>query len=228
MTTPRIVITAAGAVCSGGKTPGDILAGVRAGTSTIAPIQQWDTTGWPTTMAGEIANFNAREMVDDRKLHKLIRRTDLLGPLCRGQGDRRRRRGRAPRHAGARCRSGVQRPHRRLRRIGQRQLREPVRLLSAAGCREGQPARVRARTGQHGQSDVAAAFTAQQRAGPHRHQVRPQGQQRVHHQPQLQRLARGDRRHGSAAQRRSGPRRRGRATTRRSSHRWCCTTIGSG
>ena len=85
MTVPRIVITATGAVCSGGKTPRDILAGVREGKSTIAPIQQWDTTGWPTTMAGEIANFNAREMVDDRKLHKLIRRTDLLGLYAAGK-----------------------------------------------------------------------------------------------------------------------------------------------
>ena len=81
----RIVITATGAVCSGGKSPRDILAGVRAGTSTIAPIQQWDVSGWPTTMAGEIADFNAREMVDDRKLHKLIRRTDLLGLYAAGK-----------------------------------------------------------------------------------------------------------------------------------------------
>ena len=85
MSAPRIVITATGAVCSGGRNASDILAGVRAGTSTIAPIRQWDVTGWPTTMAGEIANFNAREMVDDRKLHKLIRRTDLLGLYAAGK-----------------------------------------------------------------------------------------------------------------------------------------------
>ncbi len=85
MNTPRIVITATGAVCSSGRNPRDILAGVRAGASTIARIQQWDVTGWPTTTAGEIANFNAREMVDDRKLHKLIRRTDLLGLYAAGR-----------------------------------------------------------------------------------------------------------------------------------------------
>jgi 3-oxoacyl-[acyl-carrier-protein] synthase I len=85
MSAPRIVITATGAVCSSGKNPRDILAGVRAGTSTIVPIQQWDVTGWPVTMAGEIADFNAREMVDDRKLHKLIRRTDLLGLYAAGK-----------------------------------------------------------------------------------------------------------------------------------------------
>ena len=85
MSADRIVITATGAVCSGGKSPAEILAAVRAGTSSIAPIQQWDVTGWPTTMAGEIANFNAREMVEDRKLHKLIRRTDLLGLYAAGK-----------------------------------------------------------------------------------------------------------------------------------------------
>jgi len=84
MTAPRIVITATGAVCSGGKTPGDIYASLRAGASSIGPIRQWDVTHWPTRMAGEVADFNAREMVDDRKLHKLIRRTDLFGLYAAG------------------------------------------------------------------------------------------------------------------------------------------------
>jgi 3-oxoacyl-[acyl-carrier-protein] synthase-1 len=85
LSAPRIVITAAGAVCSGGRSPPAIYAALRAGKSSIAPIQQWDVTGWPTTTAGEIANFNAREMVEDRKLHKLIRRTDLLGLYAAGK-----------------------------------------------------------------------------------------------------------------------------------------------
>jgi 3-oxoacyl-[acyl-carrier-protein] synthase I len=81
----RVVITATGAVCSGGRNPAEILAAVRAGTSSIAPIQQWDVSQWPTKMAGEVANFNAREMVEDRKLHKLIRRTDLFGLYAAGR-----------------------------------------------------------------------------------------------------------------------------------------------
>ena len=85
MSTPRVMITATGAVCSGGKNPGEILAGVRAGRSSIAPIQQWDVQQWPTRMAGEVADFNSREMVDDRKLHKLIRRTDLFGLYAAGR-----------------------------------------------------------------------------------------------------------------------------------------------
>ena len=42
-------------------------------------------TQWPTQVAGEVADFNAREMVEDRKLHKLIRRTDLFGLYAAGR-----------------------------------------------------------------------------------------------------------------------------------------------
>ena len=79
MSKPRIVITGAGAVCAAGKNARQILDTVRSGSSAIGPIAQWDTTGWPTRVAGEIADLNPREMVEDRKLHKLIRRTDLFG-----------------------------------------------------------------------------------------------------------------------------------------------------
>jgi 3-oxoacyl-[acyl-carrier-protein] synthase-1 len=79
MNKPRVVITGTGAVCAAGKQPQEILDAVRAGRCSIGPIRQWDTSGWPTNVAGEIADLNPREMVEDRKLHKLIRRTDLFG-----------------------------------------------------------------------------------------------------------------------------------------------------
>jgi 3-oxoacyl-[acyl-carrier-protein] synthase-1 len=75
----KVVITGSGAVCAAGRNPDAILDAVRGGRSAIGPIRQWNTAGWPTQAAGEIADFNARTLVDDRKLHKLIRRTDLLG-----------------------------------------------------------------------------------------------------------------------------------------------------
>jgi 3-oxoacyl-[acyl-carrier-protein] synthase-1 len=75
----RVVITGTGAVCAAGRDSAAILDAVRGARSAIAPISQWDTSRWPTRMAGEIAALNARELVDDRKLHKLIRRTDLFG-----------------------------------------------------------------------------------------------------------------------------------------------------
>ncbi len=75
----RVVITGSGAICAAGRDPAAILDAVRAGRSAIGPIRQWDASSWPRRLAGEIPDFNARELVEDRKLHKLIRRTDLHG-----------------------------------------------------------------------------------------------------------------------------------------------------
>src|SRR4051812_16325148 len=75
----RIVITGAGAVCASGMDADTILAAVRARQSAIGPIQGWDTAGWPVDRAAEVHPFNARALVDDRKLHKFIRRTDFFG-----------------------------------------------------------------------------------------------------------------------------------------------------
>jgi 3-oxoacyl-[acyl-carrier-protein] synthase-1 len=75
----RVVITGTGAVCAAGRDPQSILDAIGAGRSAIAPIRQWDASQWPMRAAGEIPDLNPRDMVDDRKLHKLIRRTDLFG-----------------------------------------------------------------------------------------------------------------------------------------------------
>ena len=80
-----VVVTGAGAVCASGMAPDEILDAVLAGRSAIGPIAQWDTTGWPCRIAAEIADFNPRALVDDRKLHKLIRRTDLVGLYAAGR-----------------------------------------------------------------------------------------------------------------------------------------------
>ena len=81
----RILITGTGAVCGSGNDPGAILAAVRAGRSAIAPIAQWDTAGWPVRIAAEMPDFNPRALVEDRKLHKLIRRSDMFGLYAASQ-----------------------------------------------------------------------------------------------------------------------------------------------
>ncbi len=81
----RIFVTGSGAVCAAGMDPQTILAAVLAGQSAIGPIRQWDTTGWPMRDAGEVAGLNPRALVEDRKLHKLIRRTDLFGLHAAGR-----------------------------------------------------------------------------------------------------------------------------------------------
>jgi len=82
---PIVVVTGSGAVCGAGMSPDEILDAVLAGRSAITPVTQWDTTGWPCRIAAEIADFNPRALVDDRKLHKLIRRTDLVGLYAAGR-----------------------------------------------------------------------------------------------------------------------------------------------
>ena len=81
----RVVITGTGAVCAAGASPSDILASVSSGKTSLRPIELWDTTQWPARIGGEIPDFNPRAMVDDRKLHKLIRRTDLVGLYAAGR-----------------------------------------------------------------------------------------------------------------------------------------------
>jgi 3-oxoacyl-[acyl-carrier-protein] synthase I len=75
----RVVVTGTGAICAAGTSPGEIWRAVSTGRSAVRPIQQWDTSGWPTSLAGQIAGLDPRDLVDDRKLHRLLQRSDLLG-----------------------------------------------------------------------------------------------------------------------------------------------------
>jgi 3-oxoacyl-[acyl-carrier-protein] synthase-1 len=75
----RIVITGLGAVCAAGREIAAIADAVLAGQSGIGPITAFDATGWPVGLAGEVRGVDNRTLVEDRKLHKMITRTDLLG-----------------------------------------------------------------------------------------------------------------------------------------------------
>src|SRR5438477_9881655 len=85
MATQRVLITGSGAVCGSGNSPRTIFDALCEGRSSIAPIRLWDTRDWPVKVAAEIADFNPRAMVADRKLHKFIRRTDMLGLFAGSQ-----------------------------------------------------------------------------------------------------------------------------------------------
>ena len=81
----RVVVSGSGAICAAGKTPGEIWDAVSTGRRAILPIQQWDASGWPTSLAGEISGFDPRALVEDRKLHRLLQRSDLLGLYAAGR-----------------------------------------------------------------------------------------------------------------------------------------------
>jgi 3-oxoacyl-[acyl-carrier-protein] synthase-1 len=75
----QIVVTGAGALCASGKQPAEIWDAICAGRSAMTPIQQWDTTGWPRQIAAEIRDLDPVALLKDRKIQKLIRRSDVLG-----------------------------------------------------------------------------------------------------------------------------------------------------
>ncbi len=78
---PRVFVTGAGAVCGAGRDPQAIHAAIREGRSAIGPITSWDTSGWPVSSAAEVKlrENELRQLVPDRKLLKLIRRSDAFG-----------------------------------------------------------------------------------------------------------------------------------------------------
>jgi len=76
---PQIVISGLGAVCGAGRTVDAIWDAVERGRSAVTLISHWDTARWPVHRAAEIQSVSNQTLVEDRKLHKLISRTDLFG-----------------------------------------------------------------------------------------------------------------------------------------------------
>jgi 3-oxoacyl-[acyl-carrier-protein] synthase-1 len=75
----RVVITGTGAVCGAGRTVESIWNRILAGHSAVRPIAQWDATQWPVGVAAEVPASDLRTLVEDRRLQKMISRTDLFG-----------------------------------------------------------------------------------------------------------------------------------------------------
>lgn len=85
---PRIVITGTGAVCGAGLTIEAIWDAIVNGRSAITKLRRWDSSGWPVRVAAEVTGVDNRALVEDRKLHKLILRTDLFGIYAAGEAIR--------------------------------------------------------------------------------------------------------------------------------------------
>ena len=80
MSSPRrVVITGAGAVCGAGRTIEAIWDRVLSGRSAVAPITQWDARSWPVGVAAEVPSAELRGLVEDRRVQKMISRTDNFG-----------------------------------------------------------------------------------------------------------------------------------------------------
>ncbi|CAG0961207.1 3-oxoacyl-[acyl-carrier-protein] synthase I [Burkholderiales bacterium] len=82
---PAVVVTGSGAICGSGRSPAAIVDALLEGRSALAPIATWDVAHWPRPIAAEIADYNAAVLAGDRKLLKLIRRTDVVGLYAAGE-----------------------------------------------------------------------------------------------------------------------------------------------
>jgi 3-oxoacyl-(acyl-carrier-protein) synthase len=75
----RVVITGTGAICGSGRSAAEIIDSALEGRSAIAEIESFDTAAWPRRHAAEVKDYDASKLTGDRKLLKLIRRSDVFG-----------------------------------------------------------------------------------------------------------------------------------------------------
>jgi 3-oxoacyl-[acyl-carrier-protein] synthase II len=69
----RVVVTGLGLVCGVGNTAPEVWQQLLAGASGMAPIQGFDTTGFPVTFGAEVKNFDPLNFVDKKESRKMGR-----------------------------------------------------------------------------------------------------------------------------------------------------------
>jgi 3-oxoacyl-(acyl-carrier-protein) synthase len=75
----RIVITGIGAICGAGADPASIVDTLLAGHSALAPIASFNAEPFRGGLAAEVPDYNGGKLLGDRKLLKLVRRSDVFG-----------------------------------------------------------------------------------------------------------------------------------------------------
>lgn len=75
----RIVITGNSAICGAGQDPSSIVDALLEGRSALSAIAQWDAEGWVGKLAAQVQDYNGGKLLGDRKLLKLVRRSDVFG-----------------------------------------------------------------------------------------------------------------------------------------------------
>ena len=71
MDTRRVVVTGLGALTPVGNTADEFWSALTHGRSGIGPITRFDTTGYPTRIAGEVRNFDPLKYVDKKDARRL-------------------------------------------------------------------------------------------------------------------------------------------------------------
>ena len=71
MSTPRVVVTGVGALTPVGNTADELWSALIQGRSGIGPITKFDSTGYPTRIAGEVKNFDPLVYFDKKEARRL-------------------------------------------------------------------------------------------------------------------------------------------------------------
>ncbi len=71
--TRRVVVTGVGLLCGVGNTAPEVWRQLLAGASGMAPIQGFDTTGFPVTFAAEVKHFDPLNFVEKKEARKMGR-----------------------------------------------------------------------------------------------------------------------------------------------------------
>ena len=69
----RVVITGLGLICGVGNTTQEVWGQLLAGASGVGPITAFDTTGFSTTFAAEVKNFDPLQYIDKKESRKMAR-----------------------------------------------------------------------------------------------------------------------------------------------------------
>jgi 3-oxoacyl-[acyl-carrier-protein] synthase II len=69
----RVVITGLGLICGVGNTTQEVWGQLLAGASGVGPIKAFDTTGFSTTFAAEVKNFDPLQFIDKKESRKMAR-----------------------------------------------------------------------------------------------------------------------------------------------------------
>ena len=75
----RLVVTGNAAICGAGADPTSILDSLLAGRSAFAPMTSFPADLFPGGQAAEVVDYDGGKLLGDRKLLKLVRRSDVFG-----------------------------------------------------------------------------------------------------------------------------------------------------
>lgn len=75
----RVFITGRSALTATGNTADATWDAILKGKSGIAELTEWDLSQWPSSLGGELKDFQPAKMLPDRKLIKAISRQDVIG-----------------------------------------------------------------------------------------------------------------------------------------------------